>query len=318
MITPIYFPQTFLSPDNQEKILSCFGSLALYSALGCAENQDPRVKTLVPVVDDEQRLMAYLKEYRQFAAMHKDKASAFLQGHGGLPFHDADGTLGIKSDVLKGRDGDQPSHTDQPDDSDRLFMARAFLEIARDYDEKKWEIDREMERINRKEKDLLEQLQGCDESGNRVFLRAEEPTETDPSGDINTENRLSVWARLFIHAWPDPALTGQGLFVTTSPKVVERLVECVPGLEKAGGCDYTAVDALSLQSWIREATVRESSGDSGRINPFVDGSSKQSLSLYTASGISPYTFFSYVSGAGKRTECGSKDIKNTVIALFHL
>jgi hypothetical protein len=311
MITPLLFPYTYLSDTQRERILATFGSLAMFGTREGLEHPDPRIKTIIPVSGDENRLISFLKEYSQFTTSNMDRISSFLKGRGGTPLVEPDGVPAIRSEILKGMAHDTVENSDLSVDSrEHLFRARVLLEIARDYDEKLHEIDQEMENIAIREKMLLEQLQGGDEPD--LLFDIHQPDPPDLSADMSIEHRISAWADLFIHAWPESGLEGDGLFLTTSRMVMDILTERIPELVKVDCAETLPGDQKELAMVLRELSNCEcAEKDSGLMS---DLHSK--LSVYVAYNVSPALFFSRLSGTGLANIHEKGGVRNTVVCFF--
>lgn len=309
MITPLLFPYTCISDAQREKILTTFGSLAMFGTRKGPAHSDPRIKTIVPVSGDENRLSSFLKEYSQYTNNSMDRVASYLKGHGGTPMVEPDGVPAIRSEILKGiADGTAVDSVISADPMEHLFRARVLLEIANDYDEKQQEIDQEMESIALREKMMLEQLQGGDGSDRLFDINLS--SAPDQSSDMSIEHRLSAWADLFIHAWPDTSLSGDGLFLTTSQAVMDILTERIPELVKVDGIDNKAPSKV-----LRELAICDYAEESLEIGKLLTVDYSK-MTVYIAPDVSPELFFLRLTGAGSANKHEMGEIKNTVICFF--
>lgn len=314
MITPLLFPYTYISDAQREKILTTFGSLAMFGTRKGLEHSDPRIKTIIPVSGDENRLNSFLKEYSQYADNSMDRVASYLIGRGGTPMVEPDGVPAIRSEILKGIADDTSGDSGiSADPMEHLFRARVLLEIANDYDEKQQEIDQEMESIALREKMMLEQLQGGDGSDHLFDINLS--SAPDHSSGMSIEHRLSAWADLFIYAWPDSNLVGDGIFLTTSQMVIDILTERIPELVKIDGVEMQSIDNKATSNVLRDLAIcnyAEESSGIGRLLP-VDYSK---MMVYIAPDVSPGLFFSRLTGTSSVHKHEKGEMRNTVICFF--
>jgi len=314
MITPLLFPYTYISDTQREKILTTFDSLAMFGNRKGLEHSDPRIKTIVPVSGDENRLSSFLKEYSQYASNSMDRVASYLKGHGGTPMVEPDGVPAIRSEILKGiADGPYGDSGTPANPMEHLFRARVLLEIAHDYDEKLHEIDQEMESIALREKMLLEQLQGGDGSDHLFDINLS--SAPDHSSDMSIEHRLSAWADLFIHVWPDSSLVGDGIFLTTSQRVMDILTERIPELVKVDGVETTSSNNNAPSKILRNLAIcdyAEESLEMGRLLTIDDSK----MTVYIAPDVSPGLFFLRLTGTCLANKHEKGGIRNTVICFF--
>ena len=311
---PLLFPYTFISDSQAENLLRTFGSLGLFSASGIPMCHDTRIRTLVPVSGDGLRFESAVRAYRQFAADTMELAGAFLKGQSGIPLFDPDSSAAIRSDVRKcvaGGPVSEPSENLQ----DRLLRARVFLEIARDYDEKKVEIEKEFEALARRESLLLEQLKGDDLFDERRLPYSVIPP--DSSQDTHMALRLSAWADLFLHAWPDTERGGEGFFLTTSQEALDRMHERVPEMRRICDVDCRAMSSEEVSSRIRDLLRCDSFELNWENNRLDSGKTGGNLSLHVAPHVAPWEFFSRLTDIGGLEEKKKADIRNTVIGFYH-
>ncbi|GAB6096186.1 hypothetical protein JCM14469_24390 [Desulfatiferula olefinivorans] len=312
MTHPLFFPFTVVPPRVAEVIVGCFGALDVLSPLETTHAGDaPGIRRIVPVIGDEDRLTLFIEEYRRFAAVNREKASAFLMGSGEPSPRDTDSASGIRSDILARAEGRLTARPETADDGEahKQFLARAFLQIAQDWDEANAAIDSELDAVVRRERQLLEQLKGDDDEALEGLGLPKGPTGTSPESRIPL--RLAAWARLFLSAPSDTGTRGPAFFLTHSPDVIAHLEECTCPLDHVSDLDLSAADreqALQTITAIQDgtATADRPCAAAGPVT----------LSLYRAAGISPDVFFSRPAGlseAALRSECGSE---NTVIGLI--
>jgi len=314
MISPLFFPYTYISDTQREKILNTFGSFAIFSTRKGLEHSDPRIKTLVPVSGDENRLISFLKEYSQYANINTDRSSSFFNVRGGTPMVEPDGVPAIRSEILKGTTDDTPDDSGKSaDPMEYLFRARVLLEIAHDYDEKLCEIDQEMESIALREKMLLDQLQGGDGADQLFDMPLSHAP--DHSADMSIEHRLSAWAELFIHAWPDSSLTGDGVFLTTSQMVIDILAEHIPEFVKVNDVEASSTNNEDLPILLRELATCDYVEKAPNISGLLTADYSK-LEVYVVPDVSPAMFFLRLTGLESGNEHQKGNVRNTVICFF--
>lgn len=311
MIYPVYFPHTLVPPRVAEAIVRHFGGLDVLSPLEPVYASDPPgIRRRVTVAGDEDRLRAFLKEYRNFAAVSREKASSFLMGSGGKPLEDPDWTSQIRSDILNRAEGrlSTPLETKADDEDEKRLWARAFLQIAQDWDEENQTIDSELDQVIRREKHLLEQLMGeADEALNDLVL-PHTPAGHTPESRIPL--RLAAWSRLFALIRPGAGRTGQDLYLTHSPDVIAHLEEFGISLDYAGDLDLTRTPPEQLAETITALQDGEDKNlPKGLIGSVI-------LSLYRSPHVAPAAFFARLTGLSKNSDRGECGLGNTVIGLI--
>jgi hypothetical protein len=79
-MTPIYFPHTYVTRSVMEDVQACFSPVVLYQP--CAADIPPllrewekrgQVELRVPVPTEEEKLATLLTDFRNWAALHRDK-----------------------------------------------------------------------------------------------------------------------------------------------------------------------------------------------------------------------------------------------------
>ncbi len=314
-MTPIVFPHTFISDSRKEKYLKIFGSFAILSPVAeDSEYDDSGVLRIVPGACDDPRFESAVRAYRQFAADSMDRAGSYLKGQAGIPLFDPDGSAAIRSEVWKSAsDGPEDSSPESP--RDRLLRARVVLAIARDYDQRKHEIERDLETLARRERLLMEQLQGEElfEDGFQVSPSA--PPDTGHEDHMNL--RISSWSEVFLGLCPEKERISGLFFLVTSLEAIEIMKDKVPEMISVCGLDSRSVIAEKIQSVARDLSICDISEidlKSIGLDTAKDGSD---LVFHVAPGIPPELFFLRMTDAVP-LEGGKKEtIRNTVVGFFH-
>jgi len=90
---PVYFPFTYINNTVARDLYACFGQVTVYQpgAHSIPENMERLAKEgmldlKVPVSGDEARLVALIKEYKEWGELHQKSDTAFLKAIGESPF----------------------------------------------------------------------------------------------------------------------------------------------------------------------------------------------------------------------------------------
>lgn len=314
-MTPIVFPHTFISDSRKEKYLKIFGSLAMLSpAAGGSGSDDSRVFKIVPGACDDPRFESAVRVYRQFAADSMDRAGSYLKGQAGIPLFDPDGSVAIRSEVWKSASGGpEDSSTESP--RDRLLRARVVLAIARDYDERKHEIERDLESLARRERLLMEQLQGEELFEDSFQVSPLSPPDAGHEAHMNL--RISAWTEVFLGLCPEKELVSGLFFLTTSLEAVELMKEKVPDLIPVCGLDSCSVQAEKIQSVTRDLSMCDISEINLKSRSLDTDNEGSDLVFHVAPGISPELFFLRMTDAATVEDGKNETIRNTVVCFFH-
>lgn len=313
MIHPLYFPHTYIPDNERDMILAWFERLSVYHSLDLGHPAPQGLTKIIPVTGNEDRLKAFLSEYRNFAALNIEKASAFLMGSNNKPFYDSTWASEIRSEIMK-RVDDKADDTEDPEVFKRLW-ARAFLQIAHDYDQQNKEIDSELERVSEREKQLFDNLLGGDDD-DRSELTVSSGRDGHQIPENRIEFRLAAWATLFVGAWPDASKTGEGFYLTSSPEVIETLGEYVRPFHKV--CDL-ALNASTRETLFSRTTSLVESPYSGKDDETKDHAPESSrITLFIAPDQSPVSVFGRFLGKQNVRQERRPEIRNTVIGLIDI
>lgn len=311
MIKPLYFPHTDIPSALREVIVKHLGLVAVFSPQEPVTAPDlPGLQRIVPVSGDEIRLRAFLNEYRNFAAMNREKASAFLMGAGGKPFYDPGWASQIRSEIMHRVDGHLPGGETEDTDAHGCLWARAFLQIAQNHDLENQAIDSEFETVSLREKQLFEELLGEeDDALDELCLPVETDVQRTPEARIAF--RMAAWATLFVSAWPDAARTGEGFYLTHSEDAIGYLREHGLPLVHVRDLDLTRIDTRQVGEAITfllagKAPAEEAAADRQVLPPVC-------LSLYRAPNVSPGAFFARLIGRAPGVSGVASTVNHTVI-----
>ena len=227
-MTPIYFPYTYVTRPVMEAVQACFSPVVLYQA-SAADIPPPlrewektgQVELRVPVPTEEEKLTSLLTEFRNWAALHRDKRGIdlayFRTRKDRLPFFDETSGAWILADI-KGK-----SPAEKPSYDTRLLNARLLLRIAQEMDAQNDSLSTDLQRANEMEQALFKHLRG-----NEAIPRQETGVLRAAPGagaDYMIKERIGAWALLTavdaVQRGPDAS----GILVTASRSVAEYLTE---------------------------------------------------------------------------------------------
>ena len=339
---PTYFPFTFMPESTLRKLNSFFKEIIVYQASQqMIPDQlkqmaaDKRIDIRVPVIKDETKLKAIIKEYSSWAELHKkNRMSAGIDSTGLMqetPFFSNISVSQIK-DQIKGRkekDIEFKSQNEADCEQDIILSARVFLAMAQEYDIQNYDVSRDLTIYNTLEEELFQELTGKDHNplpanSNAGLFRSSE------AGSFMPEKRIKTWSSLALH---DPDLTGL-LFITDSAVVLEEVVDKVPNVRKY--IEYFAATPktalLKPDSSYLEQVSTALSELSKAENPFKiplkefksesteQNANNYKLTIYVAADLKPVDFLGCFQSShhiNSKLIAQDKDIKNTLIGLLH-
>jgi hypothetical protein len=328
-VKPIYFPFTFISAPEVAAVSACFKQTAVYQPSRRAIPSEIEklaesglIDVRIPVAGDEDRLGAILKDYNEWARIHKGGAFDFLRAWDGkVPFFDETSLSQIRSDIRKDSRA-EPFHEEFEDG----FSARLFLAIAQEFDLQQNALNRDLDLFDAMERNLIKELQGEEESSAADTPGNGKYQIMDP-GLYMTSERLKAWAVLNRHDQE-----ASGLFVTTSRSVVDELIDRAPEIELVMDVDGLPIGALGdadIEKWQEDflETLRvlvtsawPMATDGMFKAPGQSGADEYvSIKLYIAPGEIPHELFGRCAAsglAGTQKEKTAETIKNTLIGLI--
>ena len=238
---PIYFPYTYIDRSMAVTLNECLGPVTVYQP---SETQVPEsmqqlaregiIQLRTPVKGDDSRLARLLKDFHTWADLQrpgKGVDAAYLKTlKGRLPFFDDNSTSQIRAHI-KARLGDRSADAGDAGGDDTLFKARIFLQLAQEFDLQSDQVADDLARFSQLEGELLKDLHGADEGGERPPSEKGIPGASETTYFMLAE-RIEAWATLML---ADPHSTGPdavGLWVTGNPDVVDWLSERFPEMQK--------------------------------------------------------------------------------------
>lgn len=328
---PIYFPFTYVSGPAATALAACFKQTVVYQPSRHnipAEIQmwaDRGIIDLrVPIVGDENKLEAILKDYNAWANQHQGSTLDFFKAWGGkIPFFDETFSSQIRAEIKKKSSPGQS----QKEDED-IFRDRLFLHMAQEFDLQNNGLNQDLKLFDAMEQDLMKNLKGEDESWHLETAGKEKFPFDDPGFYMAVE-RLKAWAKLMQHDRET-----SGLFITTSRSVLDELIDKTPEIEMVIDFDSIPMHAsrdekvekwqdgllASLNTLLTSAWPVSTDGMFEA--PVVSGGDENvAIKLYIVAGETPYDFFVRCVGdnspqAGLETE--RVRFKNTLIGIVEL
>jgi len=226
---PVYFPFTYINDTAARDLCACFGQVTVYQpgAQSIPENMERLAKEgmldlKVPVSEDEARLVALIKEYKEWGELHQKSDTAFLKAIGErVPFFDDTFSTQLASQIKKIRDENYSK--EKPD---ILFNARLFLCLAQDYDLVQDGINRDLISVYEMEKKLLEGLTHDDEA---FFCKntGSSLQAADDSGKYKIKERIEAWIYLMSNDKENPRF-----FITDSRDAFDFIIEKAVDIKK--------------------------------------------------------------------------------------
>jgi hypothetical protein len=246
ILSPVYFPFTFISPSLLEAMSLCFNRLVVYQPA----HSRPQ-KALQPWIDrgllnvrspfetviDKKSVEAALHDFRSWGLLHQHADMAYLKMVGNYIAPVDPETARIASDIRA------MAATRRTESEESELSSHLFLHLAQEFDRHSWELREQLNRLN----DRYRALQGSfrqDESGESRDPTSEElflVTEKDPRGFM-IKKRMAAWNHLF-----QQDTAGPGLLFTDSPPALAYLLDKVQ--EKVEALNF------SITSW--QADSRE-------------------------------------------------------------
>ncbi len=243
-----------------------------------------------------------------------------------IPFFDESSVSRIRADIKK-----KSRETQSPKNSDHLFNAGLFLQIAQEFDMQSWEISKDLQFCENMEQDLIKNLKGENDSsykgiiGNKAFI-------TDDPGSFMIPERIKAWTYLMDYDQAQHNHEIPGLFITSSRAAFEHLIDKAPDAKKLFCFDTIPVHknrVPELKEWQAGLMQRLDILAENEWDGSVDGIDKApadqrcekkiSLTLYIVPREAPREFFArFIEHklARPREKNQRARFKNTIIGLI--
>ncbi len=333
---PIYFPHTFLTRPAREVVFSCFGKVAVYQPRGGDMppvlreiEKTGRIDLRVPIAADEEKLASLLTEFRNWAALHRDKRGidpAYVKTRRNtVPFFDDTSGAHILADIK----GSGPSGA--PTSAMRLLNARLLLCIAQEMDVQNDSLAVDLQRSAESEQSLFTLLRG--EPADVFPGAAISSTGAAEGPDYMIEERVGAWALLAAADAGQRGPDASGIFVTASGSVLDCVAERQPMAVKifeAAGVPVRGEESEALDKWRQELlqclaalTAAERAADAAGhlrwppVPVFERPTGGATLGVYLLAGQSPGAFLRNLSSSNEPAGEGDLDarLKNTLVAV---
>ena len=335
-MTPIYFPHTYVTRTVMEAVQACFSPVVLYQASTAGIppplrewEKTGQLELRVPVPTEEEKLASLLSDFRNWAALHRDKRGIdlayFRTRKDRWPFFDETSGAWILADI-KGK-----SRTETPPYETRLLNARLLLRIAQEMDAQNDSLLTDLQRADEMEQTLFRHLRG-DEAIPRQETGALR-VAPGAGADYMIKERIRAWALLAAVDAVQKGPIASGIFVTASRSATEVITESGPGAVKIFEAADVPVDngrSEILENWRRGLLERlidlvhaeRAAEAADNVNwppvPIVEGPAGcATLRVYLFPGQSPGTLLrgSFSSSDEPGTEGVLETrLKNTVVA----
>jgi hypothetical protein len=232
-MTPIFFPFTYMPPASAEALRSCFTRMTvLQPGAGCLPaDMAPLAASgwldvRLPVGGDDTRLEAVMKDYRDWAEVHRGVDAGVLRSLGDRPpFYQDNATSRIR-DAIRGQEKSSP----EVQEVAAIFPDLIFLGMAQEFDVQNQLVREDLKNVMQMEARLFGLLKG--EQSKRRQSFGDGDVRTTAPGEYMLEERLASWSRLLALSVGGDSVPLAA--VTTSLTAIEYLLEHAPDLKKVG------------------------------------------------------------------------------------
>lgn len=228
IMTPIYFPFTYVSGQAAKLLNTCFDKTIIYQP--SAQNIPGSMKDMeekggleirIPAENREEELAGIIREYKNWAQVHQGTGMSFFKTQTDtIPFYDEVSVHRLRSDIKKKQKNEAAGQKTDP-----LLQSRIFLSMAQEFDSDHWDVSNGLKSYEKMEKALIEGVKGVKEFDNLGLTPHRSVTKDEP-GQHMTDQRLKSWTSLLMN---DPEYSG--FFVTTSKYVIETLADISQDME---------------------------------------------------------------------------------------
>jgi len=220
-MNPAYFPFTYIEESAAMKINSIFGRATIYQPISSAIpesirhlEKDGRIEIRVPVQGDEDRLIKFFTEFKEWGKLHQSEGvslkTIFNKG-----FYNTSFAAQISTDILT-------TNKDEKPELDPVFLARLFLFMAQDLDIQQSEIGQDLSLSIDDELDLFRSMTGED----RALDISKGSLFDNDAGAYMTDQRMAAWVELMQKDEQAPSF-----LLTTSKTAFNEIIADAPGVE---------------------------------------------------------------------------------------
>jgi hypothetical protein len=206
---------------------------------------------------------------------------------------------------------------------DPLLDVIVFLQMAHEYDRCNAELLSDLQQVGQRERSLFDDLHAAGSEALTGFWALETPVPEDPGATMTAE-RIAAWTRLMLDDDRRP-----GLFLTTSPAVLDFIKEGAPDLEPVFAVDISRqpvageAESDTARKRLADLLARLTSGapvdDGSNGNGMLSDGEGGPLIVHVAHGVPPAGFFARFAGPHLTEDSRVKSSPtppNTVICLF--
>lgn len=237
LLTPVYFPFTFIPPVLLKAMSLCFPHVLLYqpahanrhSALQpWIDNGFLDLRSPFETVIDKKLLKAALRDFSSWGLFQERADMAYLKTMRNAIAPGGPEIPKIASEI-KGAE----AHAKTSEEAD--FSSQLFLHLAQEFDEHSWDLREELRRVDDQYQALQRDFRQDQEleTEHRITVEATSEREEDPER-LMIDRRMAAWNRLFQRDASD-----SGLLITGSHSAFDHLLADVEQKHEVLNFDIT-------------------------------------------------------------------------------
>lgn len=235
---PIFFPYTYLSPRVLEPVSILFGKILIYQPFDKLfppdleeSSRSGKIEIRIPLMDNDKKLKAILKEYRTWADLHHISQREYHKITRSLNLSTQDPMSSqIRQEIRDRMSGEKERDTLTPSDN-----ARIFLTLAQEFDMQQAGLSKDIDTFQNMQQQLFKDLKGDEFDGSDSFSSAD--SSQPDSHDYMTSERLFAWSHLLCHDTRIPCV-----FITTSSSAFQMVSEKAGLIRTISGFDRRPVE----------------------------------------------------------------------------
>ncbi len=297
---PVFFPFTSISKNDRASLSLWFHRIAIYrpATPKAGETDLAGIEIRVPLHQDENRLEAMCKSFREWGLLHRPEDLALLK----ITQQEESRLVGEKtaSQIRNALRRCQEPETDSQ--VDVQMQARIFLQLAQEFDQQQAEIGRGIRSAEVMEREMVRNLMGTavPVASAQPSIVPQSPSFAHDPGAYMTVQRLAAWTCLLNQDTHDNVL-----FITQSRAVLESLLESAPEMNRIATFAQRPVHAEDIRAATNPFQVMEEAlvrllrapvdAPLEQISvPFPEPNPEQrvGMDLFRVAGLSPQRFFS--------------------------
>ena len=333
----MYFPFTVISGAALRTLYETIGPMTMLTPVKTPETEENagNMKRLFTQKGDDDRITAIVRDCYAWAEVHGRGELSFLKAmnRSKTPMYDDTYATSLRSQIKKAATGGRQAETGEEREA-YLTYARVFLKLAEDFDKGQIEVAEALSRCDISESGMLADLIGpgaeasladdVDPIEDRSIYDSYKKTKLisasvrEDFGQFGTKERIGAWSRLFLETEDAKG----NIFVTTSRSVMDYITErCSMGEVTF---TYDKREAAPGGNGVNKPVCEildETAGSGGfseagaeALKNTLYGSGVDFAECLVAKGVSPFEFFSRLSGASFEKPAESPG--NTVIVFI--